>query len=163
MNRTRLLTIALLALLVLNLGTLVFLWQAREKQPGQPPPGGNAADFIVHALKLDDQQQKQFAALRDQHQAVVRQAREQDRKLHDLYFDLLKADTPDRAKADSVAGLFAIERKRIDSATFEHFRQLRGLCRDEQKKLFDNVIDQVVHMLGPKEPPPGPERSDELR
>jgi Spy/CpxP family protein refolding chaperone len=117
--------------------------------------GGGAADFIVEQLKLDASQQKQFEELRHRHQDITRKAHDEDRRLHDIYFSLLKTDNPDKAKVDSVSSLIEAQRSRLESATFIHFQQLRQLCRDDQKKLFDATIDEITKRIAPKQLPPG--------
>jgi hypothetical protein len=97
------------------------------------PPPGRSINFIIEQLKLDAQQQQLFLELRHQHQEIIQRIQQQDRKLHDEYFSLLKTDNPDRGKADSISLLIAKQRASIEAATFDHFQQLRGICRDDQK------------------------------
>ena len=154
MNKLRFLTWTVVLLLLLNAGTLIYLLM-EKKHEQVPAPGGGAADFIIEQLKLDAAQQKQFEELRRQHQGIIRPAREEERRLHDIYFSLLKIDNPDKAKADSVTSLIADQRSITESATFSHFQQLRQLCRDDQKKLFDATIDEIASRMGPRRPGPG--------
>ena len=156
MNKLRFLSITVVLLLLLNVGTLVYLFMSQKTKDEQVgPPGRAAADFIIQQLKLNDQQQQQFAALRRQHQDITRQVQNEDRRLHDEYFGLLKTDNPDKIKADSISLLIAKQRSLVEAATFDHFQQLRKLCNDDQKKLFDSVIDEVLRMMAPKGPHPG--------
>jgi periplasmic protein CpxP/Spy len=154
MNKLRFLTWTVILLLLLNAGTLIYLLTTRN-QDQRPPHGDPAPDFITEQLQLDAQQQLRFAELRHQHQEIVRRIQEQDRKLHDEYFNLLKTDNPDRVKADSISLLIGKQRSSIEAATFEHFQQLRRMCNDEQKKLFDATIDEIMKRMAPKGPPPG--------
>jgi Spy/CpxP family protein refolding chaperone len=157
MNKQRFLWATIILLLVLNLGTMAWLFYAHNKQEEGRPPGG-AADFIVEQLQLDQQQQEQFFELRQQHRAVIRQAQEEDKRLHDTYFGLLKTDTPDKKMVDSIAVLMAAQRSRMETANFDHFAQLRKICRDEkQKQLFDETIDEIArNIAAPRGPmPPG--------
>lgn len=157
MNKLRFLTWTVILLLLLNAGTLIYLLMSKRTETDQRPPRGEGASkFIIEQLKLDDKQQLQFAELRHQHQEIIRRIQDQDRSLHDEYFNLLKTDTPDKAKADSISLLIAKQRSAIEAATFEHFLQLRRLCNDDQKKLFDATIDEIMRQMGgPKGPPPG--------
>lgn len=153
MNKQRFLWVTIILLLLLNLGTLAWLFFSQNKPGGGRPPAG-AADFIVEQLQLDQQQQEQFRELRQQHRAIIRKVLEEDKRLHDSYFSLLKTDNPDKRMADSVAALMAEQRSRIEAAAFDHFAQLRKICRDEkQKKLFDETIDEIARHAGA---PPAP-------
>ena len=154
MNKFRFLAISVVLLLLLNIGTLAYLFRThKDAEPGQP--GRAVADFIIQQLQLDATQQEKFAELRDRHQGVLQAAHKEDRRLHDMYFNLLKTDNPDRKKADSISMLIADQRSLIEMATFIHFQELRKLCRDDQKKRFDATIDEIARRLGPKGPPPG--------
>ena len=154
MNKIRFLTWGVILLLLLNAGTLVYLFIQKKQEQGPPAGGSGAADFIIEKLKLDATQQKQFEQLRNQHQDITRHARDEERRLHDVYFSLLKTDNPDKAKVDSLTSLIAVQRSITESATFSHFQQLRQLCRDDQKKLFDATIDEIAKRVSPKGPPP---------
>ena len=67
MNKLQLLTAAVILLLLLNIGTLVFLFCPNDRRPAPPGPEGNAGDFIIKSLQLDEQQCRQFDTLRIQH------------------------------------------------------------------------------------------------
>jgi len=156
MNKTKFLTIGLVALLLLNAVTLFILFHMHldqrdhEKRQGEGP-----ANFIVDQLRLDENQQKQFADLRREHQDFSRKNHEDEKDLHKAYFDLLKTDSPDKTKVDSIATLMANHHKELEEFTFQHFQKLRAICRDDQKKLFDETIDEIAKMIGGDVPHPG--------
>jgi periplasmic protein CpxP/Spy len=155
MNKILFLTIGVIFLFLLNAGMLVYLFKQRAHQ--DEVRGKGAAEYIIEQLQLDAQQQQVFAELLQQHRAITQKAQEEDRHLHDVYFTLLKTDHPDKAKADSVASLIALQRTAIEKATFEHFEKIRNLCRPAQKTLFDNTIDEIArHMAAPHAGPGGP-------
>jgi len=157
MSKIKFLTAGLLILLALNAVTLFKLFQLPSDQKGRKEHTGEGpADLIIERLKLDAGQQKQFAELRHQHQDFTRNIHEQGKKLHDEYFALLKTDEPDKAKADSIAGLMASHQKELELFTFEHFQKLRAICRDDQKKLFDQTIDEIAKQVGRPPRPEGP-------
>jgi len=159
MNKLRFLAWAVILLLLLNAGTLIYLFT--EKRTDQRPPRGEGpSNFIVEHLKLDKQQREQFFQLRRQHQQITRTIHEEDRLLHDQYFELLKTDNPDKAKADSISRLIGQQRSRLEAATFDHFQQLRKLCDGDQKKLLDETIDEITRLMMPKGPPPGGPQPD---
>jgi len=147
MNKMRFLTIGIILLFLLNAGMLIFLLQPLPPQRDNRRP--EAASFIIEQLHLDAQQQRTFEELRHQHHETVQQAQEQDHHLHDEYFTLLKTDHPDTAKADSIAAAIAAQRTVIEKATFDHFTQLRALCRPDQQQLFDATIDEIARRLAP--------------
>jgi protein CpxP len=150
MSKVLFLTISVVLLFLLNAGMMIYLFRLRSyhrELQGQRPDM-----FIIDQLHLDPQQQQSFSLLRHNHQEAVRAAQEEDRHLHDIYFTLLKTDHPDKTKADSVATLIAAQRSVIEKATFDHFQQLRELCRDDQKRLFDATIDEIARRMAPPRP-----------
>lgn len=159
MSKINFLTLAVVLLLLLNAGTLVimFRWHAAPAA-GASGAGEGPAAFIIETLRLDPQQQEQFASLRREHQQQVRSVHEEDRRLHDAYFSLLKTEHPDTARVDSLAGLIGSLEQQLSKITFAHFEKLRALCRDDQKKRFDETIDDIARRMapGPKQRPGGP-------
>jgi len=156
MNKTKFLTIGLVVLLLLNAVTLFILFHMHLAQKQHADREGEGpANFIVEQLRLDANQQKQFAELRHQHQDFARKTHEEGKKLHDAYFELLKTDDPDKTKVDSIASLMASHQKELELFTFDHFQKLRAICREDQKKLFDETIDDIARMAGGGPPHPG--------
>ena len=56
------------------------------------------------------------------------------------------------------AAAMAAHQKELEQFTFDHFQKLRAICRDDQKKLFDETIDEIAKMVAggphPGDPPP---------
>lgn len=155
MNKMKFLTISVIILLLLNAFTLFIVFHEHLNKDHGPHGGNDPGKYIINALKLDDQQQQQFDELRRHHHEMTKGLEEQDKQLHDLYFSLLKTDNPDKNKVDSIAVLIGQKRKELATATFDHFQQLRAICHDDQKKLFDATIDDIAHMVtGAQAPPP---------
>jgi len=156
MNKTKFLAIGIAVLLLLNAVTLFILFHMHFAQKQHADHEGEGpANFIVDQLRLDANQQKQFADLRHHHQDFARKTHEESKKLHDAYFELLKMDNPDNTKVDSIASLMAAHQKESELFTFDHFQKLRAICRDDQKKLFDETIDDIAKMVGGGPPHPG--------
>jgi protein CpxP len=153
MNKTTFLTIGIVILLLLNAVTLFILYRMHVNEMHRPDKGEGPAKYIIDQLGLDAKQQQQFADLRDLHQDSMLKIHDEERRLHDQYFSLLKSNNPDINQVDSIASLMAQNQKRIELITFMHFQQLRAICRDDQKKRFDNTIDDIAKLVGQ----PGPE------
>jgi Spy/CpxP family protein refolding chaperone len=155
MNKINFLLGCVIALLLLNAGTVYFLYRGHPSSPAHARPGEGPAQYIISQLKFDDGQQKEFADLRASHQQQSHQIHDEEKRLHDEYFNLLKTDQPDMDKVDSVATLIAQQQKMLETAAFAHFRSLRALCRPDQKILFDHTIDNIARMVGQQGPPAG--------
>jgi protein CpxP len=159
MNRTKLLTIAVLGLLVLNTGTLgMLLLRGPAHHPHgdmpPPPPGEGPKRIIIERLHFDEAQQKQYEALIDDHRKRTAELHEASRNLHKELYSLLAADTADKAKADALILQIAENQKATDHLNFDHFRQIKAVCRPEQLSDFNRLSEELSELFAPKGPPP---------
>ena len=67
MNNLKFYKIVIVILVILNLGTLSFLWIGHSRG-GQVPKYGQAGEFLIRELELTSLQQDNFGQLRDSHQ-----------------------------------------------------------------------------------------------
>jgi|SRR6185369_1919734 len=151
-EKSKLLWIAVISLLLINFFTLAFIWF--HHGPGRhEPPRGDVSGFIIHELKLNDKQVKKFEELKEAHHEQVENIQHELRKMHKDFFDLMKSDAVDSSKVKTVADAIASRQKEIELVTFNHFADVRKLCDAGQKEKFDDIIDEAMRMMAPK--PPG--------
>lgn len=139
-------------LVLINIALLTFIWL--KKGSGQPPLRGDARDYLIKELSLNESQVKSFDNLRKGHFEKVHQYREQMRELKDSFFNQLQG--PRNAQTDTLAQRIGGLQTKLDLETFDHFSQLRALLNGEQIKKFDQVIQEVLRTMGPGEGPPPP-------
>ncbi len=153
MRKQTLLTVAVIGLLVLNFVLLAMFFFHWRKQPdvpigrleNMPPP----EIIIGERLKLDEPQKQAFDKLKNDHREKMKSVNEDERKLHDELFLVLKEDLPNRAKSDSIISLIAENKKKAELITYIHFSDIKSLCTgDEQKELFNEFIDELGKMIG---------------
>lgn len=147
---------SVVVLAVLNIALMVNMWM----KPGHhgPPPhhrGGGPKDMIIHELGFNQTQITKFEELIDQHRSGMRELEKKGRDIRESYFKLMSGDTLDRKTKEELEIAIAETQKNIDMITFDHFRQVRVLCSQEQKKKFDRMIGEIMmQMRGPHGPPP---------
>jgi hypothetical protein len=154
MKKEQFFMITTFVLLLLNTGTLVFLF----KNQGQNIPGkmdGGPGEYIIRELDLNPSQQKQFEVLRRQHQEQFSSIRDEDRRHHDVYFGMLKTNFQEPGVVDSITSLIGAQRKQTELALFDHFTALRSICDPAQKEKLNNILDEIARRLSPK-PMQGP-------
>ena len=159
MNSIRFYKTVIIILVILNLGTLVFLWLGRpgmqSNQSRREP-----SEFLIRELRLTPGQKEQFGKLRHNHLEQLQLLRNEDRKLHDSFFDALFLPVPDTLKASFLADSLIMIRKEMEMLTFRHFLELQKFLNDHQKtrfrKVFRNALDQVMPPPPPVPPPPPP-------
>ena len=156
MNQIRFYKIIVIVLVLLNLGTLTFLWFGRPR-PEHEPDRGKSAKFLIHELALTPGQQDEFGKLRDEHRRRLTILQKQDSRLHDRFFEAIFLPVPDTLTAKILSDSIAEVRRQMELLTFDHFRQLRQLLNEEQKNKFHRVFRQALeHAMPLPEPPPPP-------
>jgi len=160
-KNNRLLPVLTILLLVVNIITLAMLWMNKKAhdENGQMPPPGPVFEFVTKELNLNEHQQEQYKALRQEHQQLQRPLADSIAKAKDAFFELLKHNS----MTDSE--LVAYNRKTLDLqgqlelVNFKHFQKLRAICNEQQQQKFDAVIQTVLKRLanqraGARRPPP---------
>lgn len=161
MNNIKSLKIIIVFLLLINIGTISFMWINR------PHPKDQVGGFFEKELQFTPKQVSLFEGLKEEHRSKMDVLKEESKKLHDTYFDLLKNPSIDTATISKVATEIANVKKNEELVTFYHFQKVRAICDEKQKIKFDNIIKEAARMLapprGPREgqgPPPGPRGED---
>lgn len=156
MQNTRFLKIAIAVLVVLNISTLTFIWIGHKNAMTPRGPAG-AFDFLAKELKLDDTQLKQFDEMYKTLHEEAAQIREKNHAMHHRFFDLLHTQN-DSASVKQLADSMAFYQVQMELLTYNHFKKIRAICRPEQQRKFDEVINKALEMMGPRPggPPRGP-------
>lgn len=142
MNKTKFLTVLVVLLLALNAVTLYFVWGKRndDKRRGG---GRSYSEYISKKLNFDSQQQEQLKLLRNKHKQELDSLRKEDLALQEAKTQLLKNGVTDSLQLDSIFNLSVIHKKKFEMAFYNHFMQIRALCKPEQLKLFNETLDEM--------------------
>ncbi len=158
MNRTKLLTIAVLGLLVINLITLIFIFN--NKREHHHDPRGNQShqnegpkQLIIDFLHFDSSQQKQYEGIIKIHQVKSREIKKTLNELHELLYDELKNNSINKNKADSIIQKIADCHINFEHLNFEHFQKIKSICKDGQIENFNDFVLDLTHLFGPKNGP----------
>ncbi|MFL5753359.1 MAG: hypothetical protein ACJ76F_08130 [Bacteroidia bacterium] len=151
-------SVALLTLL--NLALLFTIWFKPVPVTDRPgPPGkGGPGNLIIEQLQFSEKQISEFNLLKKAHRDSIEKLQKAGHELRNIFFDELKTDSVDRKKVYQLSIEIANNQKDIELTTFNHFEQVRKLCDEKQKKIFDEIINDVLRKMarGPGKPPPGP-------
>ncbi|MBP6732541.1 MAG: periplasmic heavy metal sensor [Chitinophagales bacterium] len=150
-NKVKLLYVVIVTLLLINTGTLafIFIYGAPARQSGPR----EVSRWITEQLQLNEEQQEQYGQLQDEHRKNMDAIHEQDRNLHDRYFKLLQDPAADSALVSQLADSIALNRKQTELTTFYDFQKIRGICSPEQQKKFDQIIGEALRMMAPRPRP----------
>jgi periplasmic protein CpxP/Spy len=146
MEKTKLLTIAVIGLLILNFGLLSFLWfgNGQERVPQGGRGQSKALEFLMNELHFDPQQRAICDNRLLKHRFLMDSLGDASRTTHDRLFNHLKiGDTT------GVFMLGDIQRQK-QLEVFTYFYTIRTICKEEQKTHFDRIIYDAMRMLKPQ-------------
>ncbi len=149
-GKQTLLTALVVILVVLNIGLMAFMWFGQH--PGGPPESPDTTKFIINELKFDKTQEQQYLLLQHRLSDSLHQVRKGEREIHDRFFEMMHAETPDSALVATTIDSMGHIRAQIEYLTFQHFRQVRAMCTADQQKKFDNIISEAMRRMGPRPP-----------
>jgi len=160
--KTKLWSLILGILVFANIATLAGFWYFKfhnGEQVALPQGGpGGAAQFIIKQVGFDERQQHDYLELVSEHQQQVSVIRKKLRMNKDALFNSFGDPSFTQLALDTLTSAIGDCEKRLDMLTYRHFKQVRALCDAQQKIKFDNIIKQVMRMMGPMPGgrPPGP-------
>jgi Spy/CpxP family protein refolding chaperone len=149
-------------LMIANIITIgLFWWNNYNHQPphriGMERNIG-PADFIPSELKMTEMQTQQWTHLKEEHRASVPLLRKNIEQAKDAFFKLVKTETPADSAINSAWEIVNIAEKAIHINTLQHFNAIRKICTPEQKKRFDEIIEQAIKNMGREGRPGDPRR-----
>lgn len=151
MSKQRVLIISVWALILLNIGVVLFFTLNKPPHPGMHG-GTRPFEVISDRLDFDDTQKESFEKLIEDHKSTIHAYDDSIRMAKDGLMSLLKSDMKGlpRNYQDKIAQYQA----KIEQAHFNHFVEIKNLCRPDQLPKFDAMIDELPMMFGPKPPHP---------
>ncbi len=152
MTRTRLLSIAVLVLVLLNMATLAALFFRKAPHPEHRKHQGPKA-IIIERLKFDEGQVALYEELIRDHRSRID---ELDKRMMELRGRLY--DVSDPQSADPIIDLIGETQGEIERIHTDHFGRIRALCRADQLPLFDALTKDLAGYFRP-----GPAPLKELR
>jgi protein CpxP len=141
--------VAVAFLLLLNVGTLAFIWVHRPPPPGEKGP----FMFLVKATGMDDGQQAVYSQLRQIHQSKMEGNKKQSTTLHRQLFDLLAQHGVSDPEVQQLIDSIASVKREEELLTYTHFRNVRELCRPDQQGKFDAAIGEAIQTIRPPRMP----------
>ncbi len=175
-KQNRFLTLVVFLLVIFNVSMMTIMWLGRPlrpERPGNPPrPGQEQADIqklIRDELGFDDQQIEEYLKMRREHRNQVRRLGEEIRQIKKQMFDEVLQDNPQPELSDSLLSLAQNKQAQIEKLTFQHFLDLKKLCRADQKDKLKRLMFELFRRKpgndqeAPPMPPPDGRRPPEPR
>lgn len=173
-DKNKILTAAVVLLLLINLGILGLLWfdrthklrapdkmqtdEMRNPPDGRPPedrlpPERGPKEFLIRELGFNENQKNEYVKLVEEHQKEMRRLSDKIKREKDKLWNILSGPLTDTSSAGTTASEIGSDQKEIEMVTFRHFQKVKELCNEDQKKKFDEVIKEALKMMRPNMPP----------
>lgn len=159
MSKIKLLTIAVIGLLIVNLATVAFLLLRKPFQhpEGRPPmEQAGPKNIIIDKLHFDKEQVAQYESLIEQHQAKIKSLNDSiNIAKNELYSTLTSENFTGK---DSLIERLGLLQKQVELTHYNHFASILAICKPDQIEAFNNLTKELAGFFAPvkKEgPPPG--------
>lgn len=148
MNKSKLLTFAVILLVVINLTTLFLVMRKGPRHPGEGPKR-----VIIEKLHFDAEQQKQYEKLIHWHRRHIDTLDQQIRETKNLLYRELLYKSPNLQTHDSLIDAISNYQKNIEEIHFRHFQDIRNICKPEQIQDYNQLTEELTQLFSkPRRP-----------
>jgi len=153
MEKTKLLTISVIGLLLLNFATLGFLFLNGSREHHLPHEGQKPREIIIDKLHFDANQQKEYDKIIQWHHGEIERLDGNIRQTkNELYAQLSKPEVNAKTK-DSLIAVLNLYQKQIEQTHFKHFEDIKKLCHQDQIDDFNALTEELGRIFAPNKPP----------
>ncbi len=146
-TKKNLLTIILVVLIVINLAALVAMFCWHRPFDGRENRDMHhrrmADDFLKKELNLTDAQTKQMDALKKTHRDTLSVWANLMREKRNLLTTEMMKTTPNDSLLNATCDEIGVIYSTIRKLNIVHYREMKALCNDEQKKKLDTVFKGI--------------------
>lgn len=151
MNKTKVLGFAVIALLVLNFGILAFLFLS--KNDDGPRGRKMPREIIIEKLHFDKNQIDGYDKTIKIHQETIRELDDSIRTAKNDLYQLLNSENINSVQKDSIFLKLANYQKQIETTHFNHFLEIKKLCKKEQLSDYENLTEELSKLFShPRRP-----------
>lgn len=160
MNKTKLLTIAVVGLLIINLGVLALFFFTKpsalpEKMPFSEQQGPKK--IIIEKLHLNRVQVQEYEVLIKTHQEKIKTLNDSIKSYKNELYATLVNDTS--SIKDALISKIAVLQQKIEQTHYDHFIEIRAICKPEQYKYFNELTEELSSFFGSNRQAPPPPRN----
>ena len=137
-------------LLIANLSAVVTVIYRYRNIPESPPQivfnkmRNNYNGPIWKQLNFNIDQMKEFKAIKIKFHNEANLYENQMHEIRMKIADELISDHPDPDKLDQLAMDFGVIQTELKKISFQHFSAIKEMCTDEQRKIFNSNINNIV-------------------
>lgn len=144
MKKTKVLSILVVVLAIVNIGLILFLVVGIPPQrgPGMFKDQNPAEAFIKEKFKFDDDQMKAFNESMEKHKSTTRATKEALDKLSRKYY--MSTDTSDKSERDGLLDEIGALSNDIYIQNMIHFDEVRNICNEDQVLEMEGFIRSLL-------------------
>lgn len=149
-TQRRLLILAVVVLLLLNLATLGTFWffrSGKSKTSSFQDRPHKVETFLIDKLAFDSLQSKELRRLMEEHRAGARRILKSMQASREMLFN--PVFLTDSMEVDQITGKIATAQAALDKATYYHFKSIREICNPDQQQKFDAIVKDVIRRHHP--------------
>lgn len=147
MNKSLFYQIVIIALLLLNTFLMFKIYSGESKCDGRYERE-DPRQKIIKKLNFNDAQKQQFQDLIEIHHSKVS---EKDKEIMALKKKILESLSHDSViNFDNEYQRIGELRAEIESIHFNHFLDIKSICRADQLEAFNNMTSKLMHHFGKK-------------
>lgn len=150
MKNVRILSIAVVLLLLTNIGLVAFMLTQKKKTGSKRPDGKEPSGMLVKETGMTEQQKKEYKQLKEEHLKSVRPLFDSIRAAKTAFFALIKDSTVNDSVLNLHSSRISVRQAELEKVTFAHFRKVRNIFSAEQQPKYDAFIQKMM-MRGRKD------------
>ncbi len=146
MNKIKLLTFSVIGLLFLNIGIICFLYFSRPTDRNDkfnPKP----REIISEKLHFDANQIKSYDQLIEIHKFKIDSLNTKSKELKFELYSQLKLATINNVEKNRLINELINNQKEIENTYFQHFLDIKSLCKKDQIEAFNSLTDELGKMF----------------
>ena len=158
MSKTKLLTIAVIGLLIINIAVVGFLILKKSPHPrdGRPPMAEEGMpprrkdgpkNIIIDKLHFDKEQSAQYESLIKQHRVIIKSLNDSIRDAkNNLYSSLINDSFTGK---DSLIAKLGLLQRQIELTHYNHFAAIKKLCKPDQLEDYTALTKELARFFAP--------------
>lgn len=156
MDKIKVLTFAVIGLVVLNIGIISFLYFTN---PNSNPEDNRRKpkDIIIDKLHFDANQIKKYEDIITIYRATIDSLNNQNREIKAELYSQLKQPSVNNNAKDSLIQLVLINQKRIEETNFKHFQDIKNICNKSQIDDYNSLTEELEKLFSNQNRKPRPE------
>ncbi|WP_163401074.1 Spy/CpxP family protein refolding chaperone [Flavobacterium fluviatile] len=146
MNKIKVLSYAVIILVILNLSIIFFFMIMKPRESRGLRNGPRV--MIMERLHFDEQQRKEFHVIIEEHKDKINVVEDEiQHTKENLYLQLSQSEVDLKVK-DSLISVLGDLQQQIELARFEHFKQIRKICNTpEQRGDFKDLMIELAEKI----------------